>query len=420
MNLSPNTQSILLLTAPLISKGGSDQDNALKPAEYKKLARLLLKLKRQPADFLGPQVEELIEETASVVEADRARGLLGRGFALAQALDRWEQRSIWVVSRADAHYPSRLKKRLGEDAPPVLYGVGHASILEQGGLAIVGSRKVDGDLLGFAEDAARLAAQAGKPVVSGGARGVDQAAMRGAGDEGGMVAGVLADSLERAAVKREHRQPLMEGQMVLISPYDPAAGFNVGHAMQRNKLIYALADAALVVNADLNKGGTWAGAVEQLEKLRFVPVFVRASGPPSRPLEALKKKGAQSWPEPRTPDELQDILAMPFEPRSEAQQLSLSVQESNAAPYQQAEAAESTNGELTMNVTPAEALMARVRDLVMQLKPPFTAKTVAEDLNITETQAREWLNRLAENGSLEKLSRPVRYRPKREDRSLFE
>lgn len=43
--------------------------------------------------------------------------------------------------------------------------------------------------------------------------------------------------------------------------------------MQRNKLIYALADASLVVSSDLNKGGTWAGAVEQLDKLKFVPVY---------------------------------------------------------------------------------------------------------------------------------------------------
>ncbi len=44
------------------------------------------------------------------------------------------------------------------------------------------------------------------------------------------------------------------------------------------KLIYALADAALVVSSDYEKGGTWAGAVEQLEKLQFVPVYVRSNG----------------------------------------------------------------------------------------------------------------------------------------------
>lgn len=76
----------------------------------------------------------------------------------------------------------------------------------------------------------------------------------------------MADSLERAALNREHRNLLMDERLVLISPCDPSAGFNVGHAMQRNKLIYALADAALVVSSDYEKGGTWAGAVEQLEK----------------------------------------------------------------------------------------------------------------------------------------------------------
>jgi glycine/D-amino acid oxidase-like deaminating enzyme len=48
-----------------------------------------------------------------------------------------------------------------------------------------------------------------------------------------------------------------------------------------------LSDAALVVNAEHGSGGTWTGAVEQLEKLRLVPVFVRANGAANRALEAL-------------------------------------------------------------------------------------------------------------------------------------
>ena len=62
---------------------------------------------------------------------------------------------------------------------------------------------------------------------------------------GGDVAGVMADSLEKAALARDNREPLMEGRLVLMSPYDPAAGFNVGHAMQRNKLIYCSASRYL-------------------------------------------------------------------------------------------------------------------------------------------------------------------------------
>ena len=90
--------------------------------------------------------------------------------------------------------------------------------------------------------------------------------MSSALEAGGRVAGVLADSLEKTVMKRENRNRLLEGQLVLLSPYDPNAGFNAGHAMQRNKLIYALADVALVVNADLNKGGTWAGSDRAIGK----------------------------------------------------------------------------------------------------------------------------------------------------------
>jgi predicted Rossmann fold nucleotide-binding protein DprA/Smf involved in DNA uptake len=58
----------------------------------------------------------------------------------------------------------------------------------------------------------------------------------------------------------------------------------------RNKLIYAFADAALVVNSDLNKGGTWAGAIEQLDKLKFVPVFVRSTGVLNKGIEGLRRR----------------------------------------------------------------------------------------------------------------------------------
>ena len=84
---------------------------------------------------------------------------------------------------------------------------------------------------------------------------------------------------------------------MLVSPYDPSARFNVGHAMQRNKSIYALADAALVVDATTDSGGTWAGAIEQLQKYP-TRVYVRSTGAPSAGLDALREKGAVSWPNP--------------------------------------------------------------------------------------------------------------------------
>jgi DNA processing protein len=306
--LSPNTQAILLLTAPLIAGGKAPSADLLTPREYGCLARNLRERRRQPADLLSPDAAEWIEELRDVVESDRLKRLLARGFLLSQALERWQARTIWVVSRADAEYPRRLKSRLKEDTPAVLYCCGDAAILASGGLAVVGSREVSEGLVEITKEIGRLAANAGVTLVSGGARGIDQAAMRGALEAEGRAVGVLADSLERAATNREHRNLLLDRRLALLSPYDPSAGWNVGHAMQRNKLIYALADAALVVSSDLEKGGTWAGATEQLEKYRFVPVYVRASGERGSGLEALGAKGALPWPDPETPAALLHAL----------------------------------------------------------------------------------------------------------------
>ena len=182
------------------------------------------------------------------------------------------------------------------------------SLPDSGGLAVVGSRHIDEALIDYAISIGQLTARANRTVVSGGAKGIDQAAMRGAVEAGGKVCGVLADSLEKTVMNREHRNLLLDGRLVLISPYDPNAGFNVGNAMQRNKLIYALANASLVVSADHRKGGTWAGAIEQFDKLRFVPFFVRSTGESSVALDSLRTKGALSWPNPRDTDSFEAVI----------------------------------------------------------------------------------------------------------------
>jgi DNA processing protein len=59
--LSPNTQAILLLTAPLIAGRGSSSSELLSPGEYKRLARHLREIQRQPADLVSPDASELCE-----------------------------------------------------------------------------------------------------------------------------------------------------------------------------------------------------------------------------------------------------------------------------------------------------------------------------------------------------------------------
>ena len=323
-SFSANTQAALLLTAPLIDGATESHPSLLSPTEYRKVCSLLSRFDMQPSDLVQRSSAELPEQLKALVDDSRLRALLDRGFQLTQALERWQARAIWVTGHTEETYPGRISTRLPDHAPPVMYGCGDRRLLELGGLAVVGSRAVDDWLTQYTEDVGRLAAQAKMSIISGGARGIDQASMRGALAAGGSTVGVLSDSLERAALNREHREFILNGQLTLVSPYDPSAGFNIGHAMQRNKLIYALSDAALVMNSDFEKGGTWAGAIEQLDKFRLVPVYVRSKGDVGKGLEALRQHGAIPWPEPtRADDLLQLIEKQSAEPSPPAEQLSL-------------------------------------------------------------------------------------------------
>lgn len=412
--LSPNTQAILLLTAPLLTGGKGEAVKLLTLSEYNQLARMLREKGNKPADLLEANSGGLLESCTARFGRERLEALLGRGFLLSQVVDRWQARGIWVTSRAEADYPKRLKKRLKEAAPPVLYGCGDSALLDRGGLAVVGSRHIDDALCEYTRKTGALAAAAGKSVVSGAARGIDRSAMNGALEFGGVVVGVLADSLERAALARENRDPLRQGRLVLVSPYDPNAGFNTGNAMQRNKLIYALADVALVVTSDLNTGGTWTGAIEQLEKLHLVPVFVRKGPDAGKGNAALIQRGGLLWPEPETPAELKSAISSALQQTAAApQQEMLRFQEEPVAAYEAPVRKELQDPRLVSSRAQAGEheldFEARISEI---LTAPESAANIAQRFQISPQKATAKLLAMAKRGLVEKIagSKPVLYR----------
>ena len=92
-------------------------------------------------------------------------------------------------------------------------------------------------------------------VVSGGARGVDATAMLAALEIDGTATGVLANGLLSAALSGEWRRYVKKNDLCLVSTNSPEAPFQVGLAMGRNKYIYCLADYALIVRSEKEKGG---------------------------------------------------------------------------------------------------------------------------------------------------------------------
>lgn len=295
MDLTADSQTMLMLCSHL----GLSDETGPKPLtlrEWNSLARRILNSSvGTPGGLLGLSVDTLkVELGLSEEETGRLVRLLSRGGGLAIELERLESLGIWVLTRVDAYYPGRLKRRLQHAAPPVLFGAGQQELLGQPGLAVVGSRNVDDSGQACADFIGNTCAREGLVLYSGGARGVDAISTKAALEARGTAVGVLAHSLEQAIRASDVRPRLMTGDLALVTPYSPSAGFSVGSAMGRNKLIYTLADYALVIASEAGRGGTWAGATEAL-KANWVPVFVLDGPNVPEGNQQLLKKGAISF-----------------------------------------------------------------------------------------------------------------------------
>ena len=175
--------------------------------------------------------------------------------------------------------------------------------------------------------------------------------MRGALEAGGNVVGILADGLEKAAIRREHREALMDGRLALICPYDPAARFNVVHAMQRNKLIYASA-------------GRRAGGQLGLREGRYM----------DRGERAVRQGHGAARSNGRT---------------------------ANGCPSRRgASGHEETGRSLVEALSPTR----RLRELFESTGTPRTVAEIVEELRFPERQIRGCLKRLLDEGVVEKVS----------------
>lgn len=294
MNPSQDSLAILLLCSQMAL--AADAARPLTLREWNPLARKLQAAALRPADLLELPAADLQKQLSlSAEEAERIALLIDRASALQAGLERCARLGIFPLTRADADYPQRFRDRLKDAAPAVLFYAGEVALLGQPGIAVVGSRHLDD----AGQDCARFVGNAcglsGQVLYSGGARGVDTLSMDAALEARGTAVGVLADSLEKAL--RAHAAALQRGDLCLVTPYSPNAGFSVGAAMGRNRLIYCLADYAIVVASDAGTGGTWSGASETL-KNGWVPLFVlEHAGMPDGNKELLKK-GALPFPHP--------------------------------------------------------------------------------------------------------------------------
>jgi DNA processing protein len=294
--LTPDSLAILLLCTNLaIPYKAENAPKPLTPKEWEDLSLLLRGASLRPQFFMEkPVIDWMQQLELSTQEVQRIEQLLSRSGLLSIELERLSNSGIWITTRAEDNYPTRWKKLLGQKSPIVMYGAGNPSLLRptEEGVAIVGSRNTDDAGANFTSRLGTLCAKEGLLVVSGGARGVDQLAQSSALESGGKVVSILSEGLEPNMKKKELREGVLSGRMLVLSAVHPRTRFTAFNAMTRNKFVYTFANYAVVVSSDAEKGGTWSGAKENLDS-RWVPLFVRSGASvPKGNLRLIERGGA--------------------------------------------------------------------------------------------------------------------------------
>jgi DNA processing protein len=180
-------------------------------------------------------------------EVARARG---RAEA---ALDRAERVGAVCLTALEAAYPSTFRSL--PVAPPIIWARGRPALAEARHVAIVGTRTASATGVRVAGQLATTCAEVGIGVVSGLALGIDGAAHRGALAAGGVTVAVLGTGVDVAYPSR-HRalQEEIAEQGLLLSEVLPGERGHAGTFPQRNRLIAALAELTVVVEAGRGSG----------------------------------------------------------------------------------------------------------------------------------------------------------------------
>ena len=165
-----------------------------------------------------------------------------------------DDKSIRLVTYADGAYPSRLRNI--SDPPALLYYCGTLPDFDnEAVIGVIGSRRCSAYGLLHAKQFSKLIASSGGLVVSGGARGIDSMALRGALDSEMPVACVLGCGVD-VVYPPENRELFRQiaAHGCLLSEYRPGTRPDRGNFPVRNRIISGLALGVLVVEAPERSG----------------------------------------------------------------------------------------------------------------------------------------------------------------------
>lgn len=186
--------------------------------------------------------------------------------------------SIKILEKKDKNFPWFLANM--EDAPQTLYCLGDISLLNMPSIAVVGARKCSDYGQKVASRIGEMLANSGYVTISGMALGIDTHAHRGALSAGGKTIAVLGcgpDICYPSGNGELYRNICNHG--LVVSEYMPGTRPKPWHFPRRNRIISALSQGVVVVEAGLKSGSliTAETAATQGREVMVIPGNINSS-----------------------------------------------------------------------------------------------------------------------------------------------
>lgn len=197
--------------------------------------------------------------------------------------DTYESNGIRIISITEDRYPEAVR---AGPAPILLYAKGNVGLLAEDAVGVSGSRDTNEVGQQWIESLSTELAENGYTIVSGGARGADTAAHRGALDTDGSTIAVLGTGVNVAYPPENQAlfDQIIDKGGLLISMRQPDAEPARHAFLDRNKVTAALSDGMIFVATDGN-GGTMAQYKIALDQGR--PIFAPQSNLDIAPNDGL-------------------------------------------------------------------------------------------------------------------------------------
>lgn len=266
MNLSENSQAVILLTAGFAERG-KPQFPPLNPDEWNGLRQFLQSHHLEPRHLLGDSVENLLPDYVSAnLIAARISALLERSGTMAVAMERWNRAGLWVCTEYDRGYPAKIKELLKDEAPSLLFGSGDLSLLIKNGVGIICDSGTKSDRTDFARDLGQKCAQQNILLASSMIDGGCGRAIEVALENESAVLIITPGKLMSTSLNARYRKHIASGNLIIVSPSDPEAAPDRDSIRIVNRLVYCLTGSVVILTTLLANGTPHQCAMQNLAR----------------------------------------------------------------------------------------------------------------------------------------------------------